>query len=43
MKALVVARLEQVDKLMGDNHVETLDGVGGKFACDANGGGFGRA
>ena len=43
MKALVVARLEQMDELMGDNHVEALDGVGSKFACDADGGGFGRA
>lgn len=43
MKALVVARLEQVDELVGDNHVEAFDGVGGKLARDANGGGFGRA
>ena len=43
MKPLIVAWLEQVDELMGDNHVKALDGVGGKFACDANGAGIGRA
>ena len=43
MKALIVARFEQVDKLVGDDHVEAPDGVGGKFARDANGPGFGRA
>mgnify|MGYP007026320241 FL=1 len=43
MKPLIVAWLEQVDELVGDNHAETLDGIGGKFACDANGTGFGRA
>ena len=39
MEPLVVAWLKQMDKLVGDNHVETLDGIGGKFACDANGAG----
>ena len=43
MKPLIVAWLEQVDELVGDNHVEAFDGVGGKFSCDANGAGFGRA
>ena len=43
VKPMIVARLEQVDELVGDNHAETLDGIGGKFACDANGTGFGRA
>ena len=37
MKPLIVAWLEQVDELVGDNHVEAFDGIGGKFACDANG------
>ena len=40
MKPLIVAWLEQVDELVGDNHVEAFDGVGGKFSCDANGAGF---
>ena len=43
VKPLIVAWLEQVDELVGDNHVKALDGVGGKFSCDANGAGFGRA
>ncbi len=43
VKPLIVAWLEQVDELVGDNHVETLDGISGKFACDANGSGLGRA
>ena len=43
VKPMIVARLEQVDELVGDNHVKALDGVGGKFSCDANGAGFGRA
>ena len=38
-----MAWLEQVGELVGDNHVEAFDGVGGKLACDANGAGFGRA
>ena len=42
MKPLIVAWLEQMDELVGDNHVKALDGVGGKLACDANGAGFGR-
>lgn len=43
VEPLIVARLEQVDELVGDNHVEAFDRVGGKFSCDANGTGFGRA
>lgn len=43
VEPLVVAWLKQMDKLVGDNHVETLDGIGGKFACDANGAGLGCA
>ena len=43
VKALVVARFKQMDKLRGNDHIKTLDGVGGQFACDANGAGFGRA
>lgn len=43
VKPLIVAWLEQVDELVGDNHVEAFDGIGGKFSCDANGAGFGRA
>lgn len=43
MEPLIVAWLEQMDELVGDNHVKALDGVGGKFSCDANGAGFGRA
>ena len=43
MKPLIVAWLEQVDELVGDNHVEALDWVGGELARDANGAGFGRA
>ena len=34
MESLIVAWLEQVDELVGDNHVEAFDGIGGKFACD---------
>ena len=43
MKALIVARLEQMDELVGDNHVEAFDRVGGELARDANGAGFGCA
>ena len=43
MEPLIVAWLEQVDELVGDNHVEAFDGIGGKFSCDANGAGFWRA
>ena len=43
MEPLIVARLEQMNELVGDNHVEAFDRVGGQFACDANGAGFGRA
>ena len=43
MKPLIVAWLEQVDELVGDNHVEAFDRVGGELARDANGAGFGRA
>ena len=43
VEPMIVAWLEQVDELVGDNHVEAFDGIGGKFACDANGSGLGRA
>lgn len=43
VEPLTMAWLEQVDELMGDNHVEAFDGVGGELARDANGAGFGRA
>lgn len=43
VKPLIVAWLEQVDELVGDNHVEAFDGVGGELARDANGAGFGCA
>ena len=43
MEPLIVAWLEQVDELVGDNHVEAFDRVGGELARDANGAGFGSA
>ena len=43
VKPMIVVWLEQVDELVGDNHVEAFDGVGGELACDANGAGFGSA
>lgn len=43
MEPLVVAWLKQMDKLVGDNHVEAFNRVGGELARDANGAGLGRA
>ena len=43
MKALVMAWFEQVGQLVGDDHVEALDGVGGELARDADTARLGRA